>query len=126
VGADAADGILFDLGVSSLQIDEAERGFSYVNHGRLDMRMNRDDPVTAADILATADEAEIARILHVYGEERYARRIAEAIVARRATDPVTHSEQLVDVVRACIPAARRQPGSHPAKRTFQALRIGVN
>lgn len=126
VGADAADGILFDLGVSSLQIDEAERGFSYVNHGPLDMRMNRDDPVTAADILATADEAEIARILHVYGEERYARRIAEAIVARRATDPVTHSEQLVDVVRACIPAARRQPGSHPAKRTFQALRIAVN
>ena len=125
-GADAADAILLDLGVSSLQIDEGERGFSYVNHGPLDMRMNRDEPVTAADILATADESEIARILHVYGEERYARRIAEAIVARRATDPVTRSEQLVDLVRACIPAATRQPGSNPAKRTFQALRIAVN
>jgi 16S rRNA (cytosine1402-N4)-methyltransferase len=125
-GADAADAILLDLGVSSLQIDEGERGFSYVNHGPLDMRMNRDEPVTAADILATADESEIARILHVYGEERYARRIAETIVARRATDPVTRSEQLVDLVRACIPAATRQPGSNPAKRTFQALRIAVN
>ncbi len=126
VDADAADAILLDLGVSSLQIDEGERGFSYVNHGPLDMRMNRDDPVTAADILATADETEIARILHVYGEERYARRIAEAIVARRSSDPVTRSEQLVDLVRACIPAASRQPGSNPAKRTFQALRIAVN
>ncbi len=126
VGADAADAVLLDLGVSSLQIDEGERGFSYVNHGPLDMRMNRDEAVTAADILATADEADIARILHVYGEERYARRIAEAIVARRATDPVTRSEQLVDLVRACIPAATRQPGSNPAKRTFQALRIAVN
>lgn len=126
VGADAADAILLDLGVSSLQIDEAERGFSYVNHGPLDMRMNRDEPVTAAHILATADESELARILHVYGEERYARRIAEAIVSRRTTEPVTRSEQLVDLVRACIPAATRQPGSNPAKRTFQALRIAVN
>ena len=126
VGATTANAVLLDLGVSSLQIDEARRGFSYMHDGPLDMRMNREDPTTAADILAQADVAELARILHVYGEERYARRIAEAIVARRTHDPVTRSEQLVDLVRACIPAATRQPGSNPAKRTFQALRIAVN
>ncbi len=126
VSADAADGILLDLGVSSLQIDEADRGFSYAQDAPLDMRMDRTESMTAADLLATADEAEISRILHVYGEERFARRIAESIVRRRATDPVTTSAQLVDLVRACIPAASRTPGSNPAKRTFQALRIAVN
>ncbi|WP_084104258.1 16S rRNA (cytosine(1402)-N(4))-methyltransferase RsmH [Demequina sp. NBRC 110056] len=126
VGADAADGILLDLGVSSLQIDEAERGFSYAQDAPLDMRMNREDPVTAADLLRDADQRELTRILRDYGEERFAARIAESIVKRRATAPVTRSAELADIVRACIPAASRQPGSNPAKRTFQALRIAVN
>ncbi|MFW2513542.1 16S rRNA (cytosine(1402)-N(4))-methyltransferase RsmH [Demequina sp. SO4-13] len=126
VGADAADGILLDLGVSSLQIDEADRGFSYAQDAPLDMRMNREDPVTAADILRDWDQREIARILREYGEERFAARIAESIVKRREESPVTRSAELADIVRACIPAASRQPGSNPAKRTFQALRIAVN
>lgn len=126
LGADRADAILFDLGVSSLQIDEADRGFTYARDAPLDMRMNRDDPVTAAALLATETEEELTRILHVYGEERFARKIARSIVRRRETDPIERSEQLVDLVRACIPAATRTPGSNPAKRTFQALRIAVN
>lgn len=126
VGAAKADAILFDLGVSSLQLDEDDRGFAYSRDAPLDMRMNRDDPLTAAGLLATWSEDEIARILHVYGEERFARKIARSIVRRRETDPIERSEQLVDLVRACIPAATRAPGSNPAKRTFQALRIAVN
>lgn len=126
VGAEHADAILFDLGVSSLQIDEPDRGFTYARDAPLDMRMNRDDPTTAASLLATASEDELTRILHVYGEERFARKIARSIVRRRDTDPIARSEQLVDLVRACIPAATRTPGSNPAKRTFQALRIAVN
>jgi len=126
LGADRADAILFDLGVSSLQIDEADRGFTYARDAPLDMRMNRDDPVTAAALLATETEEELTRILHVYGEERFARKIARSIVRRRETDPIERSEQLVDLVRACIPAATRTPGSNPAKRTFQALRVAVN
>jgi 16S rRNA (cytosine1402-N4)-methyltransferase len=126
VGAEAADGILLDLGVSSLQIDEADRGFSYAQDAPLDMRMNRDDPVTAADILREADERELTRILREYGEERFAPRISRAIVRRRATTPVTRSGELVDVVREAIPAAARVAGGNPAKRTFQALRIAVN
>ncbi|MGC4175777.1 16S rRNA (cytosine(1402)-N(4))-methyltransferase RsmH [Demequina sp.] len=124
--ADAAAGILLDLGVSSLQIDEADRGFSYAQDAPLDMRMNSQDPVTAADILRDADEAELTRILRDYGEERFAARIAESIVRRRQTAPITRSAELVDLVRACIPAATRTPGSNPAKRTFQGLRIAVN
>lgn len=126
VGASAADAILFDLGVSSLQLDEDERGFAYSRDAPLDMRMNREDSVTAATLLATESEDELARILHVYGEERFARKIARSIVRRRETAPLERSEQLVDLVRACIPAATRTPGSNPAKRTFQALRIAVN
>jgi len=126
VGARRADAILFDLGVSSLQLDEDDRGFAYSRDAPLDMRMNRDDTVTAASLLATETEDELARILHVYGEERFARKIARSIVRRRETDPIERSEQLVDLVRACIPAATRTPGSNPAKRTFQALRIAVN
>lgn len=126
VGADHADAILFDLGVSSLQIDEADRGFTYARDAPLDMRMNRDDPVTAASLIATSSEEELTRILHVYGEERFARKIARSIVRRREAEPIERSEQLADVVRACIPAATRTPGSNPAKRTFQALRIAVN
>jgi 16S rRNA (cytosine1402-N4)-methyltransferase len=115
-----------DLGVSSLQIDEAERGFSYAQDAPLDMRMNSEDPVTAADILRDADVAELTHILRDYGEERYAARIAESIVRIRETAPITRSAELVDLVRACIPAATRTPGSNPAKRTFQGLRIAVN
>ncbi|MFV0633235.1 16S rRNA (cytosine(1402)-N(4))-methyltransferase RsmH [Demequina sp.] len=126
VGATHADGILLDLGVSSLQIDEADRGFSYAQDAPLDMRMNREDPTTAADILRDADQRELTRILREYGEERFAARIAESIVRRRDTSPITRSAELTDIVRACIPAATRQPGSNPAKRTFQALRIAVN
>ncbi|WP_084100424.1 16S rRNA (cytosine(1402)-N(4))-methyltransferase RsmH [Demequina sp. NBRC 110051] len=125
-GATHADGVLLDLGVSSLQIDEADRGFSYAQDAPLDMRMNPEDPVSAADLLRDADQRELARILKVYGEERYAARIAESIVKRRETAPLTRSAELVDLVRACIPAASRTPGSNPAKRTFQALRIAVN
>ncbi|WP_082093514.1 16S rRNA (cytosine(1402)-N(4))-methyltransferase RsmH [Demequina sediminicola] len=125
-GASHADGVLLDLGVSSLQIDEADRGFSYAQDAPLDMRMNRNDPVTAAHLLRDADVPELTRILHVYGEERYARRIAESIVARRDSEPIVTSAQLVDLVRACIPAATRTAGGNPAKRTFQALRIAVN
>lgn len=124
--ADAAAGILLDLGVSSLQIDEAERGFSYAQDAPLDMRMNPGDTVSAADLLRDADEAELTRILRDYGEERFAARIAQAIVRRRETEPITRSGELVDLVRACIPAATRTPGSNPAKRTFQGLRIAVN
>jgi 16S rRNA (cytosine1402-N4)-methyltransferase len=126
IGADAADGILLDLGVSSLQLDEAERGFSYAHDAPLDMRMNPQDPVSAADLLRDADQSELTRILRDYGEERFAARIAEAIVRRRQTAPITRSAELVDLVRACIPAATRTPGSNPAKRTFQGLRIAVN
>ncbi|MDE0573336.1 16S rRNA (cytosine(1402)-N(4))-methyltransferase RsmH [Demequina sp. B12] len=125
-GVDKVDGVLLDLGVSSLQIDEADRGFSYAQDAPLDMRMNPQDPVTAADLLRDADQKELARILRVYGEERFAGRIAESIVKRRESDPITRSAQLVDLVRACIPAATRTAGGNPAKRTFQALRIAVN
>ena len=125
-GAKLADGILLDLGVSSLQIDEAERGFSYAQDAPLDMRMNPEDDVTAADLLREADERELARIFREYGEERFAPRIAKAIVRRRATSPVERSSDLVELVRAAIPAAARVKGGNPAKRTFQALRIAVN
>lgn len=125
-GASHADGILLDLGVSSLQIDEADRGFSYAQDAPLDMRMNPEDPLTAADILREADQSEITRILRDFGEERFAPRIAAAIVRQRADAPVTTSAQLVDIVRASIPAANRSTGGNPAKRTFQALRIAVN
>lgn len=126
VGAAKADGILLDLGVSSLQIDEAERGFSYAQDAPLDMRMNRDDPTTAADLLAHATERDLAKILREYGEERFAPRIARAIVRRRESAPITRSADLVDLVRGAIPAATRATGGNPAKRTFQALRIAVN
>jgi len=116
-------GVLFDLGVSSPQFDLAERGFSYRADAPLDMRMDPDTPRSAADILADADVAEIAGLLREYGDERYAHRIARAIVAAR---PVTTTGQLADLVRSAIPAPARRRGGHPAKRTFQALRIAVN
>jgi len=126
LGASRADAILFDLGISSLQIDEPERGFSYAADAPLDMRMNRDDERTAADFVREEGESSLARILSEYGEERYAPRIARAIVRRRATAPIVRTGDLVDIVRAALPAAARAGGGNPAKRTFQALRIAVN
>ncbi|XVX21605.1 16S rRNA (cytosine(1402)-N(4))-methyltransferase RsmH [Actinomycetota bacterium] len=122
----AIDAALFDLGVSSLQLDEADRGFAYAQDAPLDMRMDQSQGETAADVLNTYPEAEIARILHEYGEERFARRIAKAVVQRRATRPFTGSAELVELLGAAVPAASQRTGGHPAKRTFQALRIEVN
>ena len=126
VGATHAQAVLMDLGVSSLQIDDADRGFSYAHDAPLDMRMNQEDSLTAADLLRDASQAELTRILREYGEERFAPRIAKAIVARRDSEPLVRSGALVELVRTAIPAAARAKGGNPAKRTFQALRIAVN
>lgn len=126
LGIASVQGVLMDLGVSSLQLDEAERGFAYAQDAPLDMRMDPTRGPTAADVLNTYDERDIARVLRVYGEERFAPRIAREVVRRRAADPWRRTGELVDLVRACIPAATRKTGGHPAKRTFQALRIEVN
>lgn len=115
--------VLFDLGVSSPQFDHADRGFSYRGDGRLDMRMNPADPVSAHDIVNGWDQRDLALLLRDAGDERFASRIAEAIVAAR---PVETTGELADIVRSAIPAATRRTGGHPAKRTFQALRIAVN
>jgi 16S rRNA (cytosine1402-N4)-methyltransferase len=121
-----ARGILFDLGVSSLQLDEAERGFAYRHDAPLDMRMDQTRGITAADVLNTYEHGDLARILRTYGEERFAGRIASAVVREREKEPFTTSARLVEVVRGAVPAAARRSGGHPAKRTFQALRIEVN
>ena len=126
LGLPAVDGVLFDLGVSSLQLDEVERGFSYRQDAPLDMRMDPTQGPTAADVLNTYPAAELTRILATYGEERFARRIAGAVVRARQQQPFTTSSRLVDLVRDSVPAATRRTGGHPAKRTFQALRIEVN
>ncbi len=120
------DGVLFDLGVSSMQLDLRDRGFSYAEDAPLDMRMDDTAERTAADVLNTSSVEELARVLREYGEERFARRIADRIVRERAREPFDRSARLVDVVRSAIPAATRRTGGHPAKRTFQALRIEVN
>jgi 16S rRNA (cytosine1402-N4)-methyltransferase len=122
----AIDGILFDLGVSSMQLDEADRGFAYAQDAPLDMRMDSTGPTTAADILNTYSAADLARILFQYGEEKFARRIADRIVRERESEPFTNSARLSELVRNAIPQAARRTGGHPAKRTFQALRIEVN
>ncbi|MCV7261156.1 16S rRNA (cytosine(1402)-N(4))-methyltransferase RsmH [Mycobacterium shimoidei] len=122
----SVDGVLFDLGVSSMQLDRRERGFSYAHDAPLDMRMDPTAPQTAADIVNTYDEAALADILRRYGEERFARRIAAEIVRRRRGTPFTSTGQLVEVIYHAIPAPARRTGGHPAKRTFQALRIAVN
>lgn len=124
--AGKADAILMDLGVSSLQLDEAERGFSYSADAPLDMRMDPTTGQSAAELLVSATAQEIAQILRVYGEERFASRIARRIVETRETQPLTRTGQLADIVRASIPAAARRTGGNPSKRTFQALRIAVN
>jgi 16S rRNA (cytosine1402-N4)-methyltransferase len=121
-----ADAILLDLGLSSMQIDRPERGFSYATDAPLDMRMDPGDEVTAADIVASWSERELADLFRRYGEERYARQIARGIVRRRRERPIGRTGELVDVVRASIPAPARFGDGHPAKRVFQALRIAVN
>ena len=126
LGVPAIDGILFDLGVSSMQLDEADRGFAYSQDAPLDMRMDSTGPTTAADILNTYSSAELARILFQYGEEKFSRRIADRIVREREIEPFTNSARLSELVRNSIPQAARRTGGHPAKRTFQALRIEVN
>jgi len=126
LGIPEVHGVLMDLGVSSLQLDEAERGFAYAQDAPLDMRMDATQGPTAADVLDTYDERDLARVLRVYGEERFAPRIARAIVRARSTAPLTRTSELVELVRSAIPAAARATGGHPAKRTFQALRIEVN
>lgn len=126
-GESKADGILLDLGVSSWQLDQRERGFSYRFDGPLDMRMDRSCGISAAELLAEADEAEIRRILRDYGEEREAYRIARAIVRRREEKgPLQSTAELADLIVSCMPAKSRREKGHPAKRSFQALRIAVN
>jgi 16S rRNA (cytosine1402-N4)-methyltransferase len=121
-----ADAVLLDLGLSSMQVDRPERGFSYATDAPLDMRMDPSDVSSAAEVLATYDERELETIFRRYGEERYARQIARGIVRRRGESPIERTGQLVDVVRASIPAPARFGEGHPAKRVFQALRIEVN
>jgi 16S rRNA (cytosine1402-N4)-methyltransferase len=120
------DGILFDLGVSSYQVLEPERGFSYHADAALDMRMNREAKTTAADLVNNLSEKELSEIIYRYGEERWARRIASFIVTKRKKAPVTTTAQLVEIVKAAIPARARRTGPHPARRTFMALRMAVN
>ena len=122
--AGRVDGILLDLGVSSPQLDEAERGFSFMRDGPLDMRMDPDAGISAADWLATVDDKALTRVLRKYGEERHAPRIARAIVAARAEAPITRTQQLADLIESVVP--RRGSKKHPATKTFQAIRIAVN
>lgn len=125
LGIATVDGVLLDLGVSSYQLDTAERGFSFHNDAPLDMRMSKQG-LTAADLVNTLDEASLSKILWEYGEERYARRIAAAIVKNRQIKDITTTLELVDIIKSAIPAAARREGGHPARRSFQALRIAVN
>lgn len=126
LGIDKVDGILLDLGVSSFQLDEASRGFTYRFEGPLDMRMDQRNPVTARDLVNNCSKDELLRILWDYGEEKYARKIVDRILKERDIAPIETTTQLVDIIRASIPAKARNAGGHPAKRTFQALRIEVN
>lgn len=126
LGITGVDGVLFDLGVSSPQLDEAERGFSYNKDAALDMRMDRSTDLTAEIIVNTWDEQELARILWDYGEEKFARRIAKHIVHMRQKTPIRTTQQLAEIIKEAIPAAARRSGGHPAKRSFQAIRIAVN
>ncbi|WP_110205138.1 16S rRNA (cytosine(1402)-N(4))-methyltransferase RsmH [Nocardioides daejeonensis] len=125
-GVEEVQGVFFDLGVSSMQLDEAERGFAYAQDAPLDMRMDDSTGRTAADVLNEASVGELTRILKIYGEEKFARRIAERIERERRREPFTTSGRLVELLYEAIPAPARRTGGHPAKRTFQALRIEVN
>ena len=119
-------GVLFDLGVSSMQLDMRERGFAYAYDAPLDMRMDQTAPLTAFEVVNTYSAGDLTRILRDYGEERFAKRVAQAIVARREREPIARTGELAELVRESIPAATRRTGGHPAKRAFQALRIEVN
>ncbi|MEC0123957.1 16S rRNA (cytosine(1402)-N(4))-methyltransferase RsmH [Paenibacillus pabuli] len=125
-GVPQVDGILYDLGVSSPQFDEGERGFSYNHDAPLDMRMDQDASLTAKEIVNEWPEEEIARVLYRYGEEKFSRRIARVIVEKRKQSPIETTGELVELIKEGIPAAARRTGGHPAKRSFQALRIAVN
>ena len=120
------DGILMDLGVSSYQLDEGERGFSYMKDAPLDMRMNRDREFSAYDVVNSYSMEDLWRIIRDYGEEKFAKRVAEFIVNKREEKPIETTLELVDIIKAAIPAKARREGPHPAKRTFQAIRIEVN
>lgn len=126
LGIDKVDGILMDLGVSSYQLDQGERGFSYMQDAPLDMRMNRDNDFSAYDIVNNYTEEELFKIIKDYGEERFAKRIANFIVNRRVESPIKTTLELVEIIKSAIPAKARREGPHPAKRTFQAIRIEVN
>ncbi len=120
------DGILMDLGVSSYQLDNDERGFSYMKDASLDMRMNRDNGLSAYEVVNGYSKEKLYRIIREYGEEKFASRIADFIVKKRENSPISTTFQLVDIIKAAIPARARREGPHPAKRTFQAIRIEVN
>ena len=122
----AVDGILLDIGVSSYQLDTGERGFSYMHDAELDMRMDQRNPMTAKRMIAEYSEKELANIIKDYGEERWATRIAQFIVAERKIKPIETTGELVEVIKKAVPKGARKDGPHPAKRTFQALRIAVN
>jgi 16S rRNA (cytosine1402-N4)-methyltransferase len=122
----AVDGMLFDLGVSSPQLDNSARGFSYQNDGPLDMRMNQTQNLTAADIVNTYSQTDLEKIISDYGEENWAARIAEFIVKMRQENKITRTGELVEVIKAAVPKGARRHGGHPARRTFQALRIATN
>jgi 16S rRNA (cytosine1402-N4)-methyltransferase len=126
LGLQRVQGILFDLGVSSLQLDEAGRGFAYAQDAPLDMRMDQTTGISAEQVVNTYSGKDLARVLREYGDERFASRIADAIVRERAKAPLSSTARLAELVRDAIPAATRRTGGHPAKRTFQALRIEVN
>lgn len=126
LGIAGVDGMLFDLGVSSPQLDDGQRGFSYMSDAPLDMRMNREDRLTAYEVVNLWSREELLRILYEYGEERYAPQIAAAIDRKRQTAPIETTLQLVDVIRSALPAQALREKQHPAKRSFQAIRIAVN
>ena len=126
LGIDQIDGLLLDLGVSSYQLDTAERGFSYNADAPLDMRMDKESPFSAYNVVNEYSAEELKKVIYNYGEERFAPRIASAIVKHRETKPIETTGELVDIIKGAIPAAAREGGHHPAKRTFQAIRIEVN
>jgi len=126
LGINEIDGVVADLGVSSFQLDDAERGFSYMHDAPLDMRMNRDDAFTAYDVVNGYDEKKLSKVIDMYGEERYASSIARKIVYKRQEKPIETTFELSEIIKSAIPAKNRIDGPHPAKRTFQALRIEVN
>jgi 16S rRNA (cytosine1402-N4)-methyltransferase len=128
VGIEKADGLLLDLGVSSPQLDDASRGFSFMRDGELDMRMNPEVGKSAAEWLGKASAEEIANVIYRYGDERFSRRIASTIVEKRAVTPISTTLQLAEIIASCIPkkVQRKEPGKHPATRSFQAIRIFIN